>query len=611
MASYYGHGQQQQQEASEGEASRQDDDPRAEGYDAAEEGSSMSNKQWQVDGKWFETPQGWYWGKSLDDAVEYGMSRGWIVDVNFLDWWSSVKKDGEGCDDDRRSSGSSGHARAEGARVGGSVVEGSRNGSVHWSRESRESTKESSGEKRANRGKDFIPVHDGRISMREYSRRVKLFQATTAIDVEYQGGRLVEKLEGDAWAACETLDLRPLRSPRGVQKLLDHLWNELEPLAYLRTMNTLNYFYKEFQRGSNEEFSHYDTCFRAQCLRLTEINSPISGTTKAFWFLEKANIPEHLRRSVIAAAGGEYDYKRLREALCAIVPQVKRGTDDAHHAKSTGYRRWDNYGKPSNKVHAVAADPDDDALDGAGETPPGDDDLDELGEIDELEAEAQIMMTHAAKRRAEMVKNRGCNKSESREQRESRIDAMKKRMACAACRSHGKIVYGHWHGDDICPYKNQPSGKKQQQATFVVSQPEDGDDSSEEAFHVNFTLNPEIKEEQIFASVLAAASPSRQVRKSVRGVALSDTCCARTVCGHKWMRQHWADLGERGLPYCIEDHSQPFRFGDGPRVESDYAVICPLLIAKCRRVPLLRISVVSDDVPLLVWKGAGFGKGRL
>lgn len=68
----------------------------------------------------------------------------------------------------------------------------------------------------------------------------------------------------------------------------------LEPLEYRKVMNTLSDFYKVFKRAKGEEFSHYDSSFRTQCLRLTEIGAPISGVCQAFWFLEKASISEEL-----------------------------------------------------------------------------------------------------------------------------------------------------------------------------------------------------------------------------------------------------------------------------------------------------------------------------
>ena len=76
------------------------------------------------------------------------------------------------------------------------------------------------------------------------------------------------------------------------------------------------------------EFTAYDSAFRAQCQRLREVGPPLEGLIQAFWFIQKDNISEDLKRQVIAAAGGQYEYHRLRQALVAIVPQVKREHDD-------------------------------------------------------------------------------------------------------------------------------------------------------------------------------------------------------------------------------------------------------------------------------------------
>ena len=84
--------------------------------------------------------------------------------------------------------------------------------------------------------------------MREYQKQVRLFQSTTGIDKEYQAGKLVERLTGLAWEVCETLDWKSLKHPDGVERLLQHLWSELEPLELLRIFNTLSEFYASFKR---------------------------------------------------------------------------------------------------------------------------------------------------------------------------------------------------------------------------------------------------------------------------------------------------------------------------------------------------------------------------
>ena len=339
----------------------------------------------------------------MDQAIRRGMGKGWIQpDKDFLVWWSE-----SGSMEKESSAGSDNGWQWQGE---------------WWKASSYQA--ENRTDKKASVGKELVPEHDG-ITMREYERRVRLFEQTTAIDPEFRAGRLLEKLKGDAWAAAETIDLKELKAPNGVAKLLKHLWSELEPLEYLRTFQTLSYFYKQFKRQKGQEFVAFDTAFRTQCKRLEECQSPLEGTAKAFWYLEKASISEELRRQVVASAGGVYEYTRLREALVAIVPQIRRqdlGEEPARKEYPAREGR-SRFFKRAHGVHAV--------IDG-GEGQGGDEDdswdLDglESEELDELEAE--VMLTHAARRRSAAEKERGFGKPESAETREKRIAEMKKRM---------------------------------------------------------------------------------------------------------------------------------------------------------------------------------------
>ena len=125
-----------------------------------------------------------------------------------------------------------------------------------------------------------------------------------------------------------------------------------EPLEFLRVFQTLEEFYKTFRRARGQEFVAFDTSFRSQLKRLDEIGASLSGITKAFWFLETAAIAAELRKQVVAAAGGVYDYEKLRAALVAIVPQVSKTTHDdpqqTHHggAHHGGGRSWKAKGWP-------------------------------------------------------------------------------------------------------------------------------------------------------------------------------------------------------------------------------------------------------------------------
>lgn len=192
-----------------GDSTGSDGDPLAETQASKSNWSSRSDEQ----GEWFWTPQCWVWGRNLESAVQDYVAKKWIiVDKDFAQWWSTVEDDsaskqeeasGHGGDDARRYAdgyGSSSQSACRGPR----------------------STSGSDG--KPNRGKDYIPVHDGSLTMREYERRVRLFQATTAIDLEYQAGKLIEKLQGAAWDCVETLSMQEVSKKDGVEVLLRHLW---------------------------------------------------------------------------------------------------------------------------------------------------------------------------------------------------------------------------------------------------------------------------------------------------------------------------------------------------------------------------------------------------
>ena len=299
-------------------------------------------------------------------------------------------------------------------------------------------------------GKDNIPEFDGSYTMREYQRRVRLFEISTSIDPSYRAQKLMEKLSGTAWLATESIPLDSLKHPQGVERLLQHLWSELEPLEFLRVFSTLADFYKGFRRAKGQEFVAYDMSFRMHLQRLEEINAGIDGVTKAYWFLEKAGLSAELRKQVVAAAGGQYDYPKLRSAVMAIVPQVSKEEDTTN--PSSGQRMWKR--GPPRQVHATMQEEQDD-VEGDEET------YEDEPDTAKLEAELEVLMTHAAKKRAAIEKSRGFKTPETSEARERRIKDMKSRMPCSACKAHGKTVYGHWHSDPACPYRSKSnSGTK-------------------------------------------------------------------------------------------------------------------------------------------------------
>ena len=102
--------------------------------------------------------------------------------------------------------------------------------------------------------------------------------------------------------------------------------------------------------------------------------------------------------------------------------------------------------------------------------PPDDAEAEEV-HPEELEGELEVLLTQAAKKRAEIQKARGFSRSESSQAPEARIREMKSRMPCSACKAHGKTSFGHWHGDPECPYnkKGGQGGDKDKKVLAVVA----------------------------------------------------------------------------------------------------------------------------------------------
>ena len=126
------------------------------------------------------------------------------------------------------------------------------------------------------------------------------------------------------------------------------------------------------------------------------------------------------------------------------MPQVRR-----HEESNGGHQpKWSS--KPQNgdrrtshKVHAVDIEESNADEDGErmqrDEGPEGDgrNEADAEGEAARMEMEAEVLLTHAARKRGEFNKNRGFGKNESTDDRDKRIAEMKSRMPCAACKAAG------------------------------------------------------------------------------------------------------------------------------------------------------------------------------
>lgn len=280
----------------------------------------------------------------------------------------------------------------------------------------------------------------------------------------------------------------------------------------------------------------------------------------------------------------------------AIVPSVKHEDDDRHptgQPNSANPVRTKFYVQKNVKINKVNI-VDDDAPQVQEPDEHGDGGVpeDEEPDPEELERQARVLITQASKRRAQAEQARGFTKNETAEQRQARIASLKARMPCSACKANGRTTYGHWHSDPECPFFGKGDGKASKGVFVVAQENEVLSTDSEEVFMVNVNT--------VYGTELASIPSNGQL------LALSDTCCARTVAGSKWMDRTMKELWRAGANFYVLRERQGFRFGAGPRIWSEYSVVLPTFLGEGKRSVFLRVSVVLVDVPLLCWSADKF-----
>lgn len=225
-------------------------------------------------------------------------------------------------------------------------------------------------------------------------------------------------------------------------------------------------------------------------------------------------------------------------------------------------RIWEHHRKPDfkekkNGGHQAYIAGVDDATD--DEEALDDDDLDlesydQEEPEDEKTQEAFVAYQNAKAKYNNIVKARGTNVGQSKEER---LRIAKSRSFCSAC--HKK---GHWHKDPECPLnkeKNQVA-----HTTHVV-------------FYTDGGTGPDLK-------------------------AIVDCACSRTLAGTRWVKSYLRESKKAGVPYFIIDQNEVFKFGGPKLFPSRKAAVCWFCLQG--RWWILKISVVAVDVPLLISRPA-------
>ena len=446
------------------------------------------------------------------------------------------------------------------------------------------------------------------------------------MEPERRGVKLLEKLTGDAFDKLELVDPRTLKTWDGVDKFRQLLWGKYEPMERHRVGRVMDKFLEEFSRRGDEEMMDYNTRFDKEVMEVEKVAGTLAPTWKAHLYLKKMKLRDDKLSLILTASLGDYSIDAFKKAALSTFPSVQaiRSQPPQQHGggggqgwlarkgRTQGHRgphRFGDRGR-THKAHEChpgqeePTDTDDD--DSPDDEDSGDDDkgvfLEQSVESDfddlpeELRVgvqEAEAFITQAKKHRSEIEKARGFFKrgatGDSRDKTD-RIKKLKARLPCAKC---GQL--GHWKDDPECPMnkKNQSNHTSSQKrgkptGSYFTLYDKGSDCKCSIAY-----MADQNRVEPVGADCF---SPPEQ--ESIRG--LIDTACAKTVSGEPWAKNAIIALEAMGIDVVRVDESEPFRFGLGKHVYSEYALLFPVLWGGI--TVIIRISVVPRDVPLLISK---------
>ena len=112
-------------------------------------------------------------------------------------------------------------------------------------------------------------------ALKIYRRRVTIYIENSRTHPARRGGKLLERLKGDAIDKTENLSPRLLRCDEGVDVLLEWLKSKHEPLEAIRVGTLIDKFLDELTRRRGEEVMDFNTRFESS---IEELESSIGAT---------------------------------------------------------------------------------------------------------------------------------------------------------------------------------------------------------------------------------------------------------------------------------------------------------------------------------------------
>ena len=153
---------------------------------------------------------------------------------------------------------------------------------------------------------------------RLYKRQCTIWVMCTNTEVAKQGVRLLSRLMGEAWAACETIDLEELKTG-GATYLLEYLVDRLEVQEVHLLGRALEDYFFSTRRAPQEHVNKWILRFKASYHRLLELKVELPQQAQAFFLLKRSNLSPSERQSILTLCGGKYEVEAICRAMQTLL----------------------------------------------------------------------------------------------------------------------------------------------------------------------------------------------------------------------------------------------------------------------------------------------------
>ena len=330
------------------------------------------------------------------------------------------------------------------------------------------------------------PSYDGALgkdmkAFDRYQRKVEIWLAIAKhiVPPQERAPRLLQELHDDALLVTEDIPVTVFETITGVDNLLRILANAFDGKRRSKLSIAMKNYFDDLTLAPGERTTSHIIRSAKACRELSQYGILMPEEVRVHYLFKSLRVGDALKAQILTAAGGEYSWKAVTEAIQLLYPEhmpydrpsFAKGKGKGHYQTMEagmyheGEEDWSpppmdvNQARSENTL-GVEPDVAEQVPEPSGE--PADDEPQELST--EVLA-AQVNYKAARQRLTNAVQARGFYQDSASKKKNEQargaarrpgetIAEVKARTTCSRC---GR--YGHWQGDAECPMSGKGSGK--------------------------------------------------------------------------------------------------------------------------------------------------------